>query len=155
MTGTVLTPRQPDVSPGRHGFGQLLRAEWVKFRTVRGWVIAMVVAALVTVFLGIFAAGNLNIGCQHGPNGPVLTGRACTPVFPIGPDGEAVVDSYYLAHQTLTGNGSMTARVTSLTGLHGGGKAKAAGPNPLAGMTRGLVPWAKAGLIITDSARPG
>src|SRR5215471_12554306 len=134
MTGTVLTPRQPDVSPGRHGFGQLLRAEWVKFRTVRGWVIAMVVAALVTVFLGIFAAGNLNIGCQNGPNGPVLTGRACTPVFPIGPDGEAVVDSYYLAHQTLTGNGSITVRVASLTGLYSSnGKG---GQNPLAGMTK-------------------
>ena len=124
MSTAVTAPRPPDLRPGRVSFAWSLRAEWVKFRTVRGWVIAMVVAALVTVFLGIFAAGNLNIGCQHGPNGPVLTGRACTPVFPIGPDGEAVVDSYYLAHQTLTGNGSMTARVTSLTGLHGSARLR-------------------------------
>ena len=34
---------------GRDGFAQLLRAEWTKFRTVRGWVIGMIVALLVIV----------------------------------------------------------------------------------------------------------
>jgi len=153
MSSGLIAPRRPGLRPDRASFAQALRAEWVKFRTVRGWVIAMIVAALITVFLGIFAAGNLSIGCQSRPNGPVLTGRACTPHFPIGPDGEAVVDSYYFAHQTLTGNGSITVRVASLTGLYSSnGKG---GQNPLAGMTKGLVPWAKAGIIVTDGMRPG
>ena len=30
---------------GRDGFAQVLRAEWIKFRTVRGWVIGIIVAA--------------------------------------------------------------------------------------------------------------
>jgi ABC-type transport system involved in multi-copper enzyme maturation permease subunit len=141
--------------PDRVSFAQSLRAEWVKFRTVRGWVIAVIVAALVTVFLGIFAAGNVNIGCQNGPNGPFLTGKACTPKFPIGPGGEAVNDSYYFVRQPLTGNGSITVRLTSLTGLHGGDGMRLAGGNPLAGMTKGVVPWAKAGVILASSTKPG
>jgi ABC-type transport system involved in multi-copper enzyme maturation permease subunit len=156
VSSAVMTPGRPDLRRGRAGFWQSLRAEWVKFRTVRGWVIAMIVAVLLTVLLGIFAAGNVNIGCQNGPNAPVLTGKACTPKFPIGPDGEAVSDSYYFVRQPLSGNGSITVRVTSLTGLHGGGNGPhAAGQNPLAGMTKGVVPWAKAGLILTGSTGPG
>jgi len=37
----------------------VLRAEWTKFRTVRGWVIAMVTAALVTVLIGMWAGSGL------------------------------------------------------------------------------------------------
>lgn len=155
MSGIVITRlRRPD-GRDRVSFGHSLRAEWVKFRTVRGWVIALIVAGLLTLLLGVFAAGNVNIGCQNGPNGPVLTGRACTPKYPIGPDGEAVSDSYYLVRQPLAGDGSITVRVTSLTGLHGGGGIRQAGVSPLAGMTKGVVPWAKAGLILTSSTRPG
>jgi ABC-type transport system involved in multi-copper enzyme maturation permease subunit len=155
MNSAVIAPRRPETRPDRVSFANSLRAEWVKFRTVRGWVIAMVVAVLVTVLLGIFAAGNVNIGCQGGQNGPVLTGKACTPRYPIGPGGEAVSDSYYVVRQPLAGNGSITVRVTSLTGLHGGGNAQAAGHSPLAGMRKGVVPWAKAGLILTSSMKPG
>jgi ABC-type transport system involved in multi-copper enzyme maturation permease subunit len=147
--------QRPDLRSGRVSFAWALRAEWVKFRTVRGWVIAMIIAVLLTVLLGIFAAGNVNIGCQNGPNGPVLTGKACTPSYPIGPGGEAVTDAYYFVRQPLAGNGSITIRVTSLTGLHGGGSPGEAGGNPLAGMSQGIVPWAKAGLILTSSTKPG
>ena len=42
---------------GRDSFAHLLHAEWTKFRTVRGWVIAVIVAVLVTVLLGLFTAG--------------------------------------------------------------------------------------------------
>jgi hypothetical protein len=35
----------------------------------------------------------------------------------VGPDGEPVFDSFYFVHQPLAGNGSITARVTSMTGL--------------------------------------
>jgi ABC-type transport system involved in multi-copper enzyme maturation permease subunit len=155
MSTVVMTPRRPDRRTRRVGFAWLLRAEWVKFRTVRGWVIAMIVGVLLTVLVGVFAASNTSIGCQKGPNGPVLTGSACTPKYPIGPGGEAVTDSYYFVRQPLAGNGSITLRVTSLTGLHGGGGRLAAGGNPLAGMSRGVVPWAKAGLILTSTTKPG
>jgi ABC-type transport system involved in multi-copper enzyme maturation permease subunit len=155
VSSEVITTRRPELRPDRASFAQSLRSEWVKFRTVRGWVIALVIAVLITVLLGIFAAGNVNIGCQNGPNGPVLTGKACTPKYPIGPDGEAVADSYYFVRQPLAGNGTITVRVTSLTGLHGGGGIRQAGVSPLAGMTKGIVPWAKAGLILTDSTKPG
>jgi ABC-type transport system involved in multi-copper enzyme maturation permease subunit len=155
MSSGVLAPHRPDLRSDRVSFACSLRAEWVKFRTVRGWAIAMIIAVLLTVLLGIFAAGNVSIGCQNGPNAPVLTGKACTPHYPIGPGGEAVTDSYYFVRQPLAGNGSITVRVTSLTGLHGGGGSRAADGNPLAGMAKGVVPWAKAGVILTSSTRPG
>jgi len=41
----------------------MLRAEWTKFRTVRGWVIGMIVAVLLTILLGVFVAGAASIGC--------------------------------------------------------------------------------------------
>ena len=156
MSTTAMAPRRPDLRPRRVSFTCSLRAEWVKFRTVRGWVIAMFVAVLFTVLLGVFAAGNVNIACQNGPSGPVLTGKACAPNYPIGPGGEAVTDSYYFVRQPLGATGSITVRVTSLTGLHGGGsRAAAAGQSPLAGMSKGVAAWAKAGLIVTSSTKPG
>ncbi len=38
------------------------------------------------------------------------------PPLPVGPDGEAVADSYYFVHQPLTGDATITTRVTALTG---------------------------------------
>src|SRR5580658_8859400 len=105
-----------EADAGHGGFGWLLRSEWTKFHTVRGWVIGMIIAAILTVFVGLFAAGNANIGCQNSPNGPVLTGKACLPYIPHGPGGEVVSDSFNFAHQPLTGDGSITVRVISLTG---------------------------------------
>ena len=44
---------------------QLLHAEWTKFRTVRGWVIGMIVAILVTAGIGLFlVAASGNVSCQ-------------------------------------------------------------------------------------------
>jgi hypothetical protein len=59
-----------------------------------------------------------------------------------------VSDSFYFVHQSLAGNGSITARVTSLTGQI---PAMSGGP----GMRAGLVPWAKTGIIIKASTRQG
>ncbi|HEY1619400.1 MAG TPA: ABC transporter permease subunit [Streptosporangiaceae bacterium] len=135
------------------GFGGLLRAEWIKFRSVRGWVIGMILAALLTIFLGVFAAANATLGCQVN-GGPVKTGKACLPYIPRGPGGEIVTDSFSFARQPLTGNGTITAEVTSLTGEHanlGSGPARAGNGN----MVPGLVQWAKAGIIIKQSTRQG
>ena len=139
----------------RGGFGQLVRAEWTKFRTVRGWVIAMVITAAVTAGVGLWAASGPQNSCQSsGPNGPIGAPAACRPVSPVGPGGEAVSDSFYFVHQTLAGNGAITVRVTSLTGLVSPNGGIAAGQNPERNFVRGTVqPWAKAGIIIESSAR--
>ncbi|HSR84084.1 MAG TPA: ABC transporter permease subunit [Streptosporangiaceae bacterium] len=155
-TGGLLGRPGAVAGASRPRLGQLVRSEWVKFWSVRGWVIGMIVAALLTVLLGVFAAGNASIGCQTSPNGPRLTGKACTPPVPLGPGGEPVTDSFYFVRQPLAGNGSITVRVTSLTGVHatGNGQAQAA-QNPLAGMTKGVVPWSKAGILIATGTRVG
>ena len=157
MTTQAISVPRPDAGadagPGRGGFGGLVRAEWIKFRSVRGWVIGMILAALLTIFLGVFGAANANIGCQIN-GGPVKTGKACVPYIPHGPGGEIVTDSFYFARQPLTGNGTITAEVTSLTGEHANlspGPVQAGHGN----MVPGLVNWAKAGIIIKQSTHQG
>jgi ABC-type transport system involved in multi-copper enzyme maturation permease subunit len=155
MTTQAVSPPRPDAhsgeGPRRGGFGGLVRAEWTKFRSVRGWVIGMILAGLLTIFLGVFTA-NASIGCQLN-GGPTRTGKACLPYVPHGPGGEVVTDSFYFLRQPLTGNGTIIARVTALTGAHAdinGGPAQAGG-----GLVPGLVPWAKAGIIVKQSTHQG
>jgi hypothetical protein len=132
-TGTV-TPYRSGQRPGRDDFPHLLRSEWTKFRTVRGWVIAIAAAALLTA-LAVVALAGAAAGGQNA---------AANPTVAIGPGGEAVTDHFYFVHQPLAGNGSITVRVTSLdTELsHSGGGHIA-------------VPWAKAGVIIKAGTKPG
>ena len=141
-TGTVPSHRS-EAGAGNDGFAQLLRAEWTKFRTVRGWVVGMAVAALVTVAIGLLTASGSEESCGN---------QAC-PAPPVGPGGEAVSDSFYFVHQPLTGNGSITVRVTALTGRYSPGYIQPG--EGLAGMLPGLGPWAKAGIMIKASTRPG
>ena len=107
MTAPVMAPYRSSTPAGRDGFAQLLRAEWTKFRTVRGWVIAVLVAALVTVLIGVLTGANSSEGCPNGP---------CQWIMPTGPGGEGVTDNYYFVHEPLSGNGTITTRVTSLAG---------------------------------------
>jgi ABC-type transport system involved in multi-copper enzyme maturation permease subunit len=143
MTSGTITPDRLGLLAGRDGFAQLLRAEWTKFRTVRGWIIGMTAVVLVTVLLGLVFAAGARTSCGGGPNG-----NAC-PAVPLGPGGEAVTDKFYLVHQPLAGNGSITARLTSLTGL-----ITYPPPNHDK-IVPGVVPWAKAGVIIKQSTRQG
>ncbi|HLN70156.1 MAG TPA: ABC transporter permease subunit [Streptosporangiaceae bacterium] len=149
MTAGTVSPYRPDQQTGRDGFVQLLRAEWTKFRTVRGWVIGLVVAVLVMLGLGLFGAGGSSGSCQSTSGGPSRSGQGCFTAPPVGPGGEAVSDSFYFVRQPLSGNGSITVRVTSLTGL------VPSGNGPVLGTQPGLVPWAKAGIIIKESTQPG
>ena len=108
----------------------VLAAEWTKFRTVRGWVIAMIVAGLLVVGVGLLGhsqCGGIVVG------GTTVSDSGCT--SPLGPGGEAVNDSFYFVHQPLGADGSLTVRVTSLTGT--------------------AVPWSKAGIIVKASLRQG
>ncbi|HEY3883385.1 MAG TPA: ABC transporter permease subunit [Trebonia sp.] len=144
---------------GQAGFAQLLRAEWVKFSTVRGWVAGLVLAAMAIVALGLAPSGQGSCG-THGP------ASDCAQL--VGPGGEAVTDSFYFVHQPLTGDGSITVRMTSLTGRlpdfsddagasqgnpsqGNAGNGDGSGPRTRAG----LVPWAKAGIIVKASTREG
>src|ERR1700723_3212680 len=113
MTAGTVTPYRPGRQTGRDGFAQLLRAEWTKFRTVRGWVIGLLVAVLVMLGLGLFGAAGSSGSCQSAsgvPARPVRVGPSATP--PVGPGGEAVTDSFYFVRQPLAGNCSITIRVT-------------------------------------------
>ena len=152
---TTITPYRSPVQDGPDGFPQLLHAEWTKFRTVRGWVIGMIVAILVPAGIGLFlVAASSNVSCgastpggsvQHVQHGAAACGQ---PALLLGPGGEPVTDSFYFVRQPLAGNGSITVRVTSLTGL----------PSGLlhgVGMQRGLVPWSKAGIIIKQDLGQG
>src|SRR5262245_4980673 len=127
-------------TPQRNGFPQLLRAEWTKFRAVRGRVIGVVVGALVIPLLGLLSAAGIR---YESPNGNVR------PSVPVGPGGEAVTDRFYFMHQPLAGNGGITARVTSMTGI-----ITYPPPNHDQ-IVPGVVPWAKAGLIVKESTIPG
>jgi hypothetical protein len=104
---------------------QLLRAEFTQFRTVRAWMIALCAAVVVSVLLSFLSA---------------FESRSPVRNVPVGPGGEAVSDTYMFVHRALVGDGTLTARVTSLSGSQ---------PDSA------LAPWAKAGIILEPSANPG
>jgi ABC-type transport system involved in multi-copper enzyme maturation permease subunit len=156
MTATI-TPYRSPRPVGRDGFAQLLHAEWTKFRTVRGWLIGTGAAALVMALLGLFGASGSHTSCS-GPGG-VFT----CPTTPTGPGGEPVNDQFYFVHQPLHGDGSLTVRVSSLTGLvpsDNGVAAGTAGGSPSrsnlpTGTGGGVQPWTKAGIIVKANTTQG
>ncbi|MGC0334587.1 hypothetical protein RKD23_007577 [Streptomyces sp. SAI-170] len=136
MTAT-LTPRPPATRRAeRGGFLRTLHAEWTKFRTVRGWVLAMAGALLATIVVGLL-----------GTAAPAPGNRgADSASYPQGPGGEPVNDSFYFVHKTLTGDGTLTVPLRSLTGVADTGAGKTA---------RGVQPWSKAGIIVKESLAQG
>jgi ABC-type transport system involved in multi-copper enzyme maturation permease subunit len=152
MTLTEYRSAQP---AGSDGFAQLVRAEWTKFRSVRGWIIGMVIALLLMLAVGLAGVQNGG-GCSSGANAPVQHGAACgVPVFPVGPGGAPVTDNFYFVRQPLTGDGSITVRVTSLTADHPGPGGVGQLPKPAGASGWGPQPWSKAGIIIKQSTKQG
>src|ERR1035437_7671836 len=118
MTGTI-TSRGATVPAEPDGFGRLLHAEWTKFRTVRDWVIGIIVAGLLIITVNLIPGGEC--GGQQ-PGGQVtLGGPGCA--LTLGPGGEAVTDSFYFVQQPMASTGSITVRVTSMTGSYSPGGA--------------------------------
>ncbi|HEX6526966.1 MAG TPA: ABC transporter permease subunit [Streptosporangiaceae bacterium] len=112
----------------------MLHAEWTKLRTVRGWVIAMLLVPIMTVGLSALISSGSECGYQFpGPNGQMISGGCSAPT---GPGGELVQDKLYFVHQALAGDGSITVRMTALTSAN-------------------LQPWAKAGIIVKANTVPG
>ncbi|HEX4701360.1 MAG TPA: ABC transporter permease subunit [Pseudonocardiaceae bacterium] len=133
---------QSTVDTGGDGFARLLRAEWTKFHTVRGWTIGLVVAMLLTALFGLVPSDS----CSNGD-------KPCV-AAPVGPGGEAVVDRFYFVHQSLTGNGSITVRLASFTGGYTTHPGPAADGGPQA-LIPGLEPWSKAGVLIKAGLAQG
>ncbi|MFB4278744.1 ABC transporter permease subunit [Nonomuraea sp. MTCD27] len=124
---------------------RLLRAEWTKLRTVRGWVAGLVASSLLIVGLGLLFATGSNSSCSQGPI------EVPCPWPTLGPNGVAVDDRFYFVSQELNGNGFITARVTSMSG-----QIRLPDETPgVRNVVSGVVPWAKAGVMVKESAEPG
>ena len=150
MTPQTVTPHRSPLTPERDSFWHLVHAEWIKFRTVRGWVIAVLVT-IVAIAAGAFLGADVSGGCGVGTAAGSGASPAACPAQPTGPGGEPVQDVFYFAHQPVTGNGTITVQMTSLTGqfiagTSNGGYQTAPG---------GLQPWSKAGIIIKENTSQG
>jgi ABC-type transport system involved in multi-copper enzyme maturation permease subunit len=152
---TAIAPYRSPAGTGRDGFPQALRAEWTKFRTVRGWVIGALVAVLATAGLGILASSGGQSSCQSASSQGGSSSGSCQHgiSFILGPNGEPVSDSFYFVRQPLAGDGSITVRVTSLTGRVSSGNGPVSSDG--SGTVPGVEAWAKAGLIIKENLTQG
>jgi ABC-type transport system involved in multi-copper enzyme maturation permease subunit len=97
----------------RDGFAQVLRAEWTKFRSVRSTAWCVLAAIALTVLLSILLGAGSSTNANEGPR---------------------YTDRFTFAHQPLTGDGTITARVPS---------------------QRDSQEWAKAGVIVKASTAAG
>lgn len=146
----MIVPSRPAGGPEPGGFGSVMWAEWVKYRTVRGWVMGLIVAVLVCVAFTFLVANGTHTGSCTGTGTNCQSGH---PFIPTGPDGEAVADSYQYLTKPLTGNGTITAQVASLTGLVSTNPVAVA-PSLSAART-GLAGWAKAGILLAPRTKQG
>jgi ABC-type transport system involved in multi-copper enzyme maturation permease subunit len=153
---------QSSVPDNRESLGQLVRSEWTKLRSVRSWKFTIFLALALTVGLAVVTGTG-----SHSS----INGVAGHPYVPTGPGGESVTDSFFFVQQPLTGNGSITARVSSLVGAAPGNSVRCAHPHrhPVpprvrhgggrqvipcrdtvvaGGPTTTVQAWSKAGLIV-------
>ena len=145
---TITTPSRLVPPRGRATtFTHLLHAEWTKFRTVRGYVIALCVAGVAFVLLSYLSA---------------FASRFPVGAVPTGPGGEAVSDTYMFVHQPLTGDGTFTARAASLSGarsslgqVSGSAVGQSARGQLGTQLQPGLALWAKAGILVEPGTRQG
>ena len=149
MMTTTSTPYRSAQKPGRDGFRQLLRAEWTKLRTVRGWVIALLAVTALTAAVPIWLASTATSNSVES----CVSAQQCQAEgqsIATGPAGTAVIDNFYFLHQPIASSGTITVRVSS---LHGSGAI----PHVPSGFAPAPTtePWAKAGIMIKGSTKPG
>lgn len=144
-------PYRSQVEPGRDGFPQLVHSEWTKLRTVRGWMVGMAVAGLITMLFGVLGPLGSGSSCNSSGSG---ASHGCGTVQPptLGPDGEPVADGLSFVHKDVSGDGSVTARLDSMAGYYPSPNGPA---DTLAELSKDLEPWARAGVIVKASAEPG
>ncbi|NUP49930.1 MAG: ABC transporter permease subunit [Catenulispora sp.] len=133
----------------RDGFAQLVHAEWTKLRTVRGWMIGLVVAVVLTVGIGLLgpAGSQSECGRADGSQGPC---KMQSP--PKDAAGQEVTDQKTFVRRTLSGDGSITARLTSMVGKYPAGGGSPTGDQ---GLVDGVLPWSKAGILVKDGTAAG
>ncbi|GHJ48060.1 hypothetical protein Cs7R123_54020 [Catellatospora sp. TT07R-123] len=123
-------------------FPASLRAAWAELAR-RGRVLALAGAALLVLAFALLPGLAVHSSCSQGPV------EVPCPVDPRDEAGRAVADEFWFAHRGLDGDGTITARLTELTGT-------ITYPPPHHDqIVSGLVPWAKTGLIIKDGLRRG
>jgi ABC-type transport system involved in multi-copper enzyme maturation permease subunit len=88
--------------------------------------------------------------------------RAPVGAVPVGPGGGAVSDTYMFVHRPLDGDGTLTTRVTSLSGAFtslspasGSALGQSSKYGPDSQLEPGLVTWAKAGIILEPDTNQG
>ena len=127
------------------GFGGLIRAEWVKLRSVNRWLITLLGAAVLTIGVSLLGANGSNTDVNEKPN------------FVVGPHGEPVADAFSYVHQPVTGDVTLTVKVGSLTPQDE--PAERRDPGGGSTMTRldDPSPWngASAGIMIKDGTTSG
>lgn len=136
-------------------FSRLVRSEWVKLRSVRGWRIGLVAVVVTTVLLAWAGAAGSHSGYCAGSSPSTTRCYTGHPPVPTGPDGEAVADEFFFVHRSLPGNGTITAEITSLSGVTAVNGVVAASPGGSPPTRPLLAPWTKAGVILTAGTRPG
>lgn len=80
----------------------LLLAEWTKLRSVPRWMITLFAATLLTIGVSMLGASSSSTDVNKHPD------------FVTGPYGDPVADSFSFAHQSVTGDVTVTVRVASL-----------------------------------------
>jgi hypothetical protein len=127
----------------RESFTGLLLAEWTKLRSVTRWVVTLLASAVLTIGLSFLAAsGSISDLNKHT--------QAVT-----GPHGQPVTDNFSFVHQQVTGDTTLTVRVTAPTPLREtpDDRAEQDPMTPLADPS----PFAQpaAGIMVKDGTRPG
>jgi len=114
-----------------------LRRAWTAFRRPLR-LTALAAAALAVIALGLLYAFGVHSSCP-----------GTCPAVPVARDGSPVADRFAFWHRGLGRDGSITVRLTAMTGTI------TYPPPDHDRIVSGLVPWAKAGIIIKDGVRQG
>ena len=117
-------PYRSKVPIGRTGFWSSVQAESTKLISVRRWAIGMLGTIGLTLLISLLTAAGSGSDLNEHPD----------ELGAVGPNGTRVKDYFHFVHQPLTGDGTVTARVTAQGKSH---------------------EWAKAGVMIKESTAAG